>query len=123
MIAVGGFDGTTGLSSAKAFDPREVEIYEPRANRWRAGPTLMSRRSGAGVTVVAYKLVTVGGHDGPLVRDTAEVSDDGTMDLSSIEKLDLSILGEDVSQTWAQLEVRMNRPRSYAGIALLPKLI
>lgn len=68
IYAVGGYDGYMRQCL------NTVEIYEPRANRWRAGPTLMSRRSGAGVTVVADKLVAVGGHDGPVVRDTAEVS-------------------------------------------------
>ncbi|VDN01091.1 unnamed protein product [Thelazia callipaeda] len=131
VYAVGGYDGNT----RNCLD--SVEIYEPRANRWRSGPSLTSRRSGAGVTVVGDRLVAIGGHDGPVVRESAEIlnsdcwtllpdmnecrrnaSDDGTSNLSSIEFLTVSSLEQ---QFWTHLSVSTNQPRSYAGIALLPK--
>ncbi|VDN20387.1 unnamed protein product [Gongylonema pulchrum] len=193
IVAVGGFDGATGLSSAEAFDARQdqwmplpsmtvrrssvgvaalgglvyavggydgntrncldtVEIYEPRANRWRPGPSLLQNRSGAGVTVVGDRLVAVGGHDGPTVRETAEIlindtwamlpemhvcrrnasviafgsnlfaigGDDGTSNLRSVEMLAVSSLKQ---QPWTHLSVSTGQPRSYAGVALLPKTL
>ncbi|VIO90663.1 Ring canal kelch protein, putative [Brugia malayi] len=145
VYAVGGYDGNT----RNCLDT--VEIYEPRVNRWRSGPTLISKRSGAGVTVVGDRLVAVGGHDGPVVRETAEIlngdswtllpemnvcrrnasavaldsnlfaigGDDGTSNLSSIEVLNISSLEQ---QPWTHLSVSINQPRSYAGVALLPKV-
>ncbi|KHN74263.1 Ring canal kelch protein [Toxocara canis] len=76
---------------------------------WNELPNMNICRRNAGVVALGSTLFAIGG-------------DDGTMDLSSIEMLDLSAL-DDISQTWTQLEVRMNRPRSYAGVALLPKLV
>ncbi|CAG9534533.1 unnamed protein product [Cercopithifilaria johnstoni] len=145
VYAVGGYDGNT----RNCLDT--VEIYEPRVNRWRPGPTLISKRSGAGVTVVGDRIVAVGGHDGPMVKETAEIlngdswallpemnvcrrnastvaldsnlfaigGDDGTSNLSSIEVLTVSSLEQ---QPWTHLSVSINQPRSYAGVALLPKV-
>ncbi|CAB3403816.1 unnamed protein product [Caenorhabditis bovis] len=54
-----------------------VEIFDIRANQWRAGPSLRSVRSGAGVTVCNGSLVVVGGHHGANIHQSAEVLVDG----------------------------------------------
>ncbi|VDO13572.1 unnamed protein product [Brugia timori] len=47
------------------------------------------------------------------------LGDDGTSNLSSIEVLNISSLEQ---QPWTHLSVSINQPRSYAGVALLPKV-
>ncbi|VDM43106.1 unnamed protein product [Toxocara canis] len=99
LVAIGGHDGPY------VRDTAEILIDDV----WNELPNMNICRRNAGVVALGSTLFAIGG-------------DDGTMDLSSIEMLDLSAL-DDISQTWTQLEVRMNRPRSYAGVALLPKLV
>lgn len=47
------------------------------------------------------------------------LGDDGTSNLSSIEVLTISSLEQ---QPWTHLTISINQPRSYAGVALLPKV-
>ncbi|KAK6044014.1 kelch repeat protein [Cooperia oncophora] len=74
VYAVGGYDG----QSRQCLNT--VELYDSRANRWRSGEPLLEVRSGAGVAIYRDRVITVGGHDGPLVRSSVEMlGDDGWM--------------------------------------------
>ena len=67
LYAVGGYDGASRhcLSS--------VECFSPETDAWTPVSEMSCRRSGAGVGVIEGLLYAVGGHDGPLVRNTVEV--------------------------------------------------
>lgn len=56
MIAVGGFDGATGLASAEALDPRQ--------GQWMPLPSMNVRRSSVGVAALDGLVYAVGGYDG-----------------------------------------------------------
>ncbi|KAI8439046.1 hypothetical protein MSG28_012918 [Choristoneura fumiferana] len=56
VYAVGGFDGTSGLSSAEALSPGAAE--------WRPVASMRSRRSSVGVAALGGRLYAVGGYDG-----------------------------------------------------------
>ncbi|PIO53267.1 kelch repeat protein, partial [Teladorsagia circumcincta] len=74
VYAVGGYDG----QSRQCLNT--VELYDSRANRWRSGESLLEVRSGAGVAIYRDRVITAGGHDGPLVRSSVEMlGDDGWM--------------------------------------------
>lgn len=55
IYAVGGFDGSSGLSTAEVFDPRTQD--------WHMIATMSTRRSSVGVGVVKDLLYAVGGYD------------------------------------------------------------
>lgn len=49
-----------------------VERYDTRIKKWSRIADMNARRSGAGVGVLGNTLYAIGGHDGPLVRRSAE---------------------------------------------------
>lgn len=49
-----------------------VERYDNRTKKWSRIADMNARRSGAGVGVIDNILYAIGGHDGPLVRRSAE---------------------------------------------------
>lgn len=49
-----------------------VERYDTRTKKWSRISDMNARRSGAGVGVQLGNLYAIGGHDGPLVRRSAE---------------------------------------------------
>lgn len=76
MIAVGGFDGSTGLSSAEAFDPRQGFFSHLNfaalvsksclffLGQWMLLPSMTVRRSSVGVAALGGLIYAVGGYDG-----------------------------------------------------------
>lgn len=78
IYAVGGFDGSTGLSSAEVFDIRTQD--------WRMIATMSTRRSSVGVGVVGGLLYAVGGYDGA-----------SRQCLSTVERYN------SVTNTWSQI--------------------
>ncbi len=52
-----------------------VEYYDPETDMWHMVEKMTCKRSGAGVGVMDGLLYAVGGHDGPVVRNTVEVYD------------------------------------------------
>ena len=93
LYAVGGYDGASRqcLSSVERFDP-PASFSSPNSTtftgcsaaqppphaaadigNWEPVADMSCRRSGAGVGVVDGLLYAVGGHDGPLVRNSVEV--------------------------------------------------
>ncbi|KAK6030374.1 kelch repeat protein [Ostertagia ostertagi] len=74
VYAVGGYDGQSRqclntVSTNLGFVRRRV-IRCTCANRWRSGESLLEVRSGAGVAIYRDRVITAGGHDGPLVRSS-----------------------------------------------------
>ena len=47
-------------------------MYEPEANCWKFVAEMSARRSGAAVGILNGFLYAVGGHDGPIVRQSVE---------------------------------------------------
>ena len=66
MYAVGGYDG----NSRQCL--QTVEVYDPEGNSWKFVAEMSARRSGAAVGILNGFLYAVGGHDGPIVRQSVE---------------------------------------------------
>ena len=64
LYAVGGYDGSSHLSS--------VEKYDPRTYTWTLIPNMINRRVSMGVAVVKNTLFVVGGSDGAMCLSSAE---------------------------------------------------
>ena len=66
MYAVGGYDG----NSRQCL--QTVEVYDPEGSSWKFVAEMSARRSGAAVGILNGFLYAVGGHDGPIVRQSVE---------------------------------------------------
>lgn len=97
IYAVGGFDGSTGLSSAEVFDPRTQD--------WNMIASMSTRRSSVGVGVVKGVLYAVGGYDGA-----------SRQCLASVERYDVN------TNTWTPV-ADMTARRSGAGVGVLNDIL
>lgn len=61
----GGFDGKIALSSVERFDTNK--------RKWMKIASLIRRRGGVGLAVIAGKIYATGGHDGNDYLDSVEV--------------------------------------------------
>ena len=67
IYALGGYDGTTQLSS--------VERYDPALNEWTLVSSMLDHRSALSVASFENKLYVFGGYDGEKFQNTVEVYD------------------------------------------------
>lgn len=67
IYALGGYNGTTQLSS--------VERYDPKTNEWTLVSCMLDHRSALSVASFEKKLYVFGGYDGEKFHDTVEVYD------------------------------------------------
>ena len=70
LLAAGGFDGHSDLSS--------VERYDPVRNEWSSVANMSVPRSGFGMSTLNGKLHAVGGYDGVTYLASAEIYDSKT---------------------------------------------
>ena len=64
IYAIGGLDGTSGLST--------LEVYTPRTDSWAAAPSMQTPRWGLAAAGAGGCIYAVGGYDGTKAYDTAE---------------------------------------------------
>ncbi|XP_076805576.1 kelch-like protein 3 [Clavelina lepadiformis] len=145
LYAVGGYDGVSRNCLVS------VECYSTVTKSWAFVADMSTRRSGAGVGVVDGLLYAVGGHDGPLVKKSAEVYNPATNSWSPIGDMNMCrrnagvasvngllyvVGGDDGScnlvsveyynprtDSWTLLPTTMSTGRSYAGVAVIDKLL
>ena len=65
LYVIGGSDGSQSLCS--------VEIYEPRMNRWSAGPSLSISRANLEAVELEGNLFAIGGYSGKTFLSSLEI--------------------------------------------------